>query len=892
MTILQPPAEGIVLDRVDGGVGPNEIRAGVPVNFDLRFVHQGPNQITGVQHGWRFYSPDGADWTGLTADTIGLINKDLFDLVCQIVYRNVDGIAEDTVGFGAAIMLGPGLAPGFDDVSFRLGIGPIDESQIGRTVCFDSTWFPPAGRWLWSRTGGLGNIYPEWGGPYCFTVVDAPAYTTGDSNFVMGPLPDTLRFQCYEGGTSPTYDYFRVTDADGGLFSFAVDGGDPWVQFDKTAGMTPDSIFVTTDASTTTAGTYFSTVTVSSPDASNSPKSIVVKLTVLTPPNQGIVLDRVDGGVGYMGIRTGVPVNFDLRVINNSPYQIVGMTNAIRIHSPQGATWTQSIGDTIGLLNSSTFSLVSVVDRHSPDGVNDDSVGFGFVALFEDAGMPSGFDDVSLRVNVGPIDESQVGKQLCIDSCWFPPGREWLWSASAMPELIPAWGGPYCFDIVNAPAYPEQPPPPSSGDSLILPSLAMEPGGGVQSVVAKLSQPIKGATIPLTIPAGVSYVTIDRSGLITEDWDYTFIQVKPDSGFLFVALANSLGERIPEGTTELFRINFSAANMSCENDRIIRWDTTLMGQVSRQLTLSDTTAHPVYPGFSYLRDSVVVAPFLAGDCNADNAIDISDLVCLTDYMFNGAAAPVNINSVDNNGDCIGPDISDLVYFVDHQFLMGPAPLCGCIGIGKRSAPADEGMIVGVSYEKGNTIVTLSSPIAVRGVEFILKGADNVTPVKLVGDQVDMLSGNTTAGLHIGILDMDGPNTIPPGRTTIVQLPGIYEILDATIAPDGSHSVTPTLSANAPILPTKFELYQNYPNPFNPSTEIGFALPQAAKVRLEIFNIMGQRVKLLADQPMEAGVRSILWDGRDAVGNAVASGVYFYRLDAGQFTASRKMLLLK
>ena len=89
------------------------------------------------------------------------------------------------------------------------------------------------------------------------------------------------------------------------------------------------------------------------------------------------------------------------------------------------------------------------------------------------------------------------------------------------------------------------------------------------------------------------------------------------------------------------------------------------------------------------------------------------------------------------------------------------------------------------------------------------------------------------------------------------------------------------------LPEGFELSQNFPNPFNPTTEISFSLPDPADVRLEIYNIMGQRVEMLAEGYYEAGDYNVLWDGSD-----VASGVYFYRLDAGTYSAVKKMVLVK
>ncbi len=80
---------------------------------------------------------------------------------------------------------------------------------------------------------------------------------------------------------------------------------------------------------------------------------------------------------------------------------------------------------------------------------------------------------------------------------------------------------------------------------------------------------------------------------------------------------------------------------------------------------------------------------------------------------------------------------------------------------------------------------------------------------------------------------------------------------------------------------------NHPNPFNPSTTIGFVVPAAGHVRLELFNILGQRVVTLVDEPLAAGEHSVTWDGRGA-----PSGVYYYRLTTGALTETRKMLLVK
>jgi hypothetical protein len=95
-----------------------------------------------------------------------------------------------------------------------------------------------------------------------------------------------------------------------------------------------------------------------------------------------------------------------------------------------------------------------------------------------------------------------------------------------------------------------------------------------------------------------------------------------------------------------------------------------------------------------------------------------------------------------------------------------------------------------------------------------------------------------------------------------------------------------------LLPKEFDLRQNYPNPFNPTTVIEYALPKACQVRIQIFNILGQRVRNLVDEPQKAGYKTIHWDGKDDFGNQVSSGVYFCSIAAGDYVECKKMALLK
>lgn len=93
-------------------------------------------------------------------------------------------------------------------------------------------------------------------------------------------------------------------------------------------------------------------------------------------------------------------------------------------------------------------------------------------------------------------------------------------------------------------------------------------------------------------------------------------------------------------------------------------------------------------------------------------------------------------------------------------------------------------------------------------------------------------------------------------------------------------------------PQAYSLSQNYPNPFNANTQISFALPQSGKTKLEVFNILGQKVNTLVDEYMTAGFKIVNWDGRDNRGMEVPSGIYFYRLRSEKFLQTKKMLMIQ
>ena len=152
-------------------------------------------------------------------------------------------------------------------------------------------------------------------------------------------------------------------------------------------------------------------------------------------------------------------------------------------------------------------------------------------------------------------------------------------------------------------------------------------------------------------------------------------------------------------------------------------------------------------------------------------------------------------------------------------------------------------------------------------------------------------------------------TFGPGSGTAVEI--VFDIDDITNIPQdpnfglefgdillantnaGIIPLKPRAEADQDLaLPQSYTLNQNYPNPFNPETEISFQIPSATYTSLKIFNILGQEVKTLVDEHREAGHYTVSWSGRDEFGKEVTSGIYFYTLKAGEFTDTKRMLLLK
>ena len=166
-----------------------------------------------------------------------------------------------------------------------------------------------------------------------------------------------------------------------------------------------------------------------------------------------------------------------------------------------------------------------------------------------------------------------------------------------------------------------------------------------------------------------------------------------------------------------------------------------------------------------------------------------------------------------------------------------------------------------------------------------------------GEVVALTDAASNGGALLDLVSFGGQlDDVSYGR--LPEDPSRFGFLDQpTPGGDNSSMITAVTGGSDAPLPSSFLLGQNYPNPFNGTTIIPFTIPDAGMgedlfVRLEVYNLSGQRVVSLLSGALASGQYSITWDGRDQRGHAVSSGLYFYRLEAGSFLQTRKFTLVQ
>ncbi len=276
----------------------------------------------------------------------------------------------------------------------------------------------------------------------------------------------------------------------------------------------------------------------------------------------------------------------------------------------------------------------------------------------------------------------------------------------------------------------------------------------------------------------------------------------------------------------------------------------------------------------------------AGDINMNEyPYEIADAVLFANYFLHGLGVfifdeQIQILSTDVNQDGFVLSIADFVFLV-RIILEDISPK-------HKLAPSSATADVNVVTQGDAVRVVSNANTSVGAALYVFRHAGEVKNLTLHAD-MSMRYADANGELRVLVYSFDG-KVISAGVTELFSFDAKeVELIEVQAADAYGSALKSTITTK--VLPTKFALMNNYPNPFNLSTSINFALPVDSKVSLKLYNIAGQLVKSYAGQ-YEAGSHTITWDGTNTKGETVASGIYFYKLVAGDCTQTKKMVMLK
>ena len=274
------------------------------------------------------------------------------------------------------------------------------------------------------------------------------------------------------------------------------------------------------------------------------------------------------------------------------------------------------------------------------------------------------------------------------------------------------------------------------------------------------------------------------------------------------------------------------------------------------------------------------------DLNGDDAIDFADFLIFSTHF--GRVAVDVPQSLSRTKRAVGVNGASSIYLE----LAGSARFGESLTL--EATITDAQALQGWGFEVAYDPTQYEFLSAKAPGDNLLESAGADAPLFLVREE------------EIGVVRLAsavGRGTAPSGEGAVARLifrpigdveTGWFEITDGVVFDPNllQNTIPRGQMLEVRAVPSSFALIQNFPNPFNPETTISYDLADGGRVELEIYNVMGQNIKQLVSEEQAAGRYRVVWDGSDAIGRQVASGVYFYRLNTTRFKAVRKLMLLK
>jgi hypothetical protein len=855
----------------------DKIECGQAVTFFMRLENTTANAFAGSANGFRVYSPDGATWTpsfyvdtqivlfpppatttlttifygrwlnsGLPAGINSWKGPDpqVYDGGLFINAFSADGMGADTVGFsGFNQTVGVGLYASFvADPAFQVKIASTNCADTGLTICIDSSYYPPAGKWLWAD--GV-QVEPDWDGPHCYTIFKTPN---------LAPVIDGASI-----GATVNFNHCLVATVN--MTATDTEGDYPLVWTTNVGTLqnsngngTAIQLVFTAPAGSKAGCT---TVTVTAEDTFGQTDSYMFDLCwtnqapTITGCNDTTKVGR--GNSALNDVNGGDPDACD----------VAGLTYSINTVSP-APVGTYSINS-----NGTVTFNTDVADAPT------DQV-FTFNVCVSDGNLQTCcdvfFDVLAVEPFTLQIEKTHTtiqGTHETVDVTLETGSLEIggfdiliAYDASAL-NFVKAIPGPHFYNPANHPTDP--------GCQWEYFTYRFSAFGNCGSIcpsgklrVTGIAESNNGPAHPVCFDYSVGEVLFSLDFLVTDDrtlecsyvpvrfcWfdcgDNTLSSVTGDSLFIsrFVYEYDLGGEITNNNDAWGYPTYAGAQDVDCFVD-----------PVKRPTRFIDFFNGGVDIACAESLDA-------RGDVNLNEiANEIADAVLFSRYFIYGLGVfTINmqgqIAATDVNADGLALSVADLVYQI--RIIVGDAN------------PFPKLNPVEINYTINNGTIAVDQKVGAAFVE--VDGMSDVVALSnMTTEYAYDAESNTT---RILVYSMNEGATI---EGDFLRVTG--NVLNIEMA---TYEGTPVVANK---LPTDFALNQNYPNPFNPSTIISFNLPVRSDVSLTIHNVTGQKVADFSGT-YDAGVQEVTFDA-----SQFASGIYFYKLTTENFSSTKRMVLVK
>ncbi|OGC94416.1 MAG: hypothetical protein A2142_07235 [candidate division Zixibacteria bacterium RBG_16_48_11] len=404
-------------------------------------------------------------------------------------------------------------------------------------------------------------------------------------------------------------------------------------------------------------------------------------------------------------------------------------------------------------------------------------------------------------------------------------------------------------------------------------------------------------------PSALVLKSVTRTGTRTQNWE-SFSVVLDQGGnqgdIKIVGIANLPNQistpPLDTGQGPITKLTFQIS----ENPIFAGFKIPVIFKFTDQLdnTLSDHLGNLIeQTSLTYKSGSVLIKSLtvLLGDINLNGfAFDIGDAVQLANYFIDPVGNALNAQQIANsdvNQDGITASIADLVFLI-RRIVEGPG-LAGLVqGVANIAAGTAE---IELQRRSTGTKVSLNSSSEIGGLHFVFRHAADHAVVPEFSSQLsdfDAWYSDQSGVLRIIIFNFKG-NSLPSGSWELFTIDDSQaKIEELGVSSAAGYLMQSFYHELTAVGNSGLTLEQNYPNPFNQETQIAFYLAKSDQVRLEIYNIRGQKVKELVDQDFAVGRHVVRWDGKNDSGENVATGIYLYRLVSGGGSMAKKLIFIK